>query len=98
MKDKNTLRGKQDDILEERDNDMENPILQAQDEMLGFLLGDMDSPIEAITKPPTTDEELALLIEAVKEEYKDVPEFSMFNDPNWKVRDATITILEWAKV
>ena len=57
----------------------------------------MDSPAEAITEPPTTDEGIDKLIKAVKAEYEGIPEFSMFGDPNWRIRDATIEILEWAK-
>lgn len=97
MRDKYELREKQDAICDERDGDIEDPILQAKDETLGFLLGDMDSPAEAISEPPTTDEEIDKLIEAVRDEYKDLPEFSMFGDPNWEIRDAIIRILEWAK-
>lgn len=97
MKDKYTLRAKQNAILTARDEDIENPILQAKDETLGFLLGEMDSPVESITEPPTTDEDIDKLIEAVREENEGIREFSMFGDPNWKIRDATIEILEWAK-
>ncbi|KKN74984.1 hypothetical protein LCGC14_0384860 [marine sediment metagenome] len=91
MKDRYTLE------REQRRMGMEDPVELAKYEALGFLLGDMDSPVESITEPPTTDDEINKLIEGVKAEYEGVPEFSMFGDPNWRVRDATIEILEWAR-
>ena len=97
MKDKATIRVKMDAVLDERDEDYENPTLQARDETLGFLLGEADSPVSSIVNPPTSDEDLDHLVKEVKAEYSDLPRYSMFGDPNWKIRDATIEILEWAK-
>ncbi len=97
MKSKSEIRERQDSIINARDEDYENHVLQAKDELLGFLLGDMDSPAGEVTEPPTTDEELDKLIEAIKAEYKDLPEYSAFGDSNWKVRDAEIEMCEWAK-
>ena len=97
MKDKYALRRKQDAVCGERDGDIEDPILQARDETLGFLIGDMESPVESITESPTNNAEIDKLIEAVRAEYEGVPEYSMFGDPNWQVRDAIIEILEWVK-
>lgn len=97
MKDKYQIKEKQRGILGARDEDIDNPILRAKDEILGFLLGDMDSPVESILHPPTNDYEIDELIKEVKVEYEGIPEFSMFGDPNWKVRDAEIEMLEWAK-
>ena len=97
MKDQMDLRIKQDKIVGARDEDYDNPILQAKDEMIGFLLGEMESPVESIEKPPTTDDDIDALIVALKAEYKDLPEYSLFGDPNWGMRDAGVEILEWAK-
>ncbi len=97
MKDKDTLRAKQDAICMARDEDYENPRLAARDETLGFLLGEMDSLVESITEPPTTDDGIDKLIKAVRMEYDGLPQFSMFGDNNWETRDATVEILEWAK-
>jgi len=97
MKDRDTIKASQDELLSKREDDFEDPILQAKEETLCFLLGEMDSPAEAISEPPTTDEEIDSLIEAVREEYEGLPKYSMFGDPNWKVRDVTIEMLEWAK-
>ena len=97
MKSKSELKFKQDRVLGDRDEDWDDPILKAKDETLGFLLGDMDSIVMDIETPPTNNSEIDAMIVSVKKEYENLPEFSVFGDPNWKVRDTMIEMLEWAK-
>ncbi len=97
MKTLTLIKVKQGNILAAMDEAGGSSILAAKEETLGFLLGQVDSPALSITEHPTDDEGIGKLIEAVREDYKDLPEYSMFRDPNWKTRDAIIEILEWAK-
>lgn len=97
MKEKYQLKAKWDDICGARDGDYKNPILRAKDETLGFLLGEADPITDEDMKTPKTDEDLDKLIAVLKAERENIPEYSAFGDPNWRIIDAQIEICEWAK-
>lgn len=42
-----------------------------------------------------TEEEIKLKIAKILKEKESLPEFSMFNDPNWLIADEQIRALDW---
>ena len=46
---------------------------------------------------PQSDEDLDKLIAILKAEKENIPEYSLFGDPNWQIFNAQIEICEWAK-
>ena len=77
------------------DGDEEDPVSNAQYEVLGWLLGGSDSPTDDDRPVATSDSDLDAAIAALKLERNNLPEYSMFRDPNWAIIDAQIAELEW---
>ena len=97
MKDKIELKIREEELEDILGDDEENPVIYAKRNAVGFLLGEMDPITDEEVEVPTSDEELEKIINILKKERANIPEYSMFGDPNWKVIDAQISICEWAK-
>jgi len=41
------------------------------------------------------EEEVMLTIEELKRQRNELPEYSLFGDPNWRMTDAQVEILQW---
>ena len=79
------------DLMDEGD-----PIDKAKAEALDWVLGNCDSPADMdLTGKEATENEVRKCIELLEADRRDIPEYSFFGDPNWKVLDAQIEILEW---
>lgn len=97
MKDRYELKDKENELWGARGEGEGDPIIAGKIDAIQFLLGDGDPITDEDIGAPTTDEELDKLIAILKAEKENIPEYSMFGDPNWKVADAQIEICEWAK-
>ncbi len=75
----------------------EDQVQTAQYSLLGWLLGESDPPMDDEMDPPTTDEQLDKAIAVLQAERENIPEYSVFGYPNWKIIDAQVAELEWCK-
>ena len=94
MKNKYEIKDEIDTTYDLMDED--DPVGRAKIEALDWVLGDADPPadIEGTGKEATEDE-IKNCITLLKKDREEIPEYSFFGDPNWKVLDAQIEILQW---
>ena len=97
MKDKRDIERRIDHLYDDLDERSPDPVVRAKVEALDFLLGDHDPICEAVLEAPTDDAGIAALIAALNDEKTTVPEYSAFGDPNWRITEGMVEILEWAK-
>lgn len=96
MKDKIELKNLENEFWDAL-GEGEDPIIQGKIDAIGFLLGETDPITDEEVAVPESDEDLDKLIAVLKKERENVPECSLFGDPNWKITDAQIEVCEWAK-
>ena len=94
MRTREELLRKQDEL---RAKDKEDPIITAQRDAIGFLLGELEPITDEKVAPPQTDEDIDNLIKVLRKEKAEIAEYSFFGDPNWQIADAQIELCEWAK-
>lgn len=71
------------------------PEQSGQMDALGWVLGEADSILEDENAKADSDDAIRKAIEELKASKKKYPEYSLFGDPNWRVADAQVAILEW---
>ena len=96
MKDKIDLKIKEDELYDS-EGGREDPIARAKLDAIGFILGESDPITEAELEPPENDADLDNIIAELKKDRDNIPEYSYFGDPNWRIIDTQIQICEWAK-
>jgi hypothetical protein len=98
MKSMDEMRRKEDQIYDAADPDRNpTPEFNGQRDALGWLMGESEEITEGFEGIPLTDADLDKVIELLLKEKENIPEFSHFGDPNWRVIDAQISIMKWAK-
>ena len=101
MKGDRDLSRKEHDLDYERDdasNETESAVADAKRDTIGWLRGN-SYPVAGDWEgePPKTDADLDKAIAMIQADKAGLPEYSFFGDPNWKIADAQIAILQWAK-
>lgn len=96
MRTKLELQQKQNDLYDVMGN-RRIPVIQAQLDAIGFILGANDPITDEDMPVPKTNSDLDNVIKQLGKDKKTVPEYSAFGDHNWENIDAQIEIVRWAK-
>lgn len=94
MKDKNEIRVKVHRLVRTA-GDPPTAEQRAQIDALDWILGDADPILDDESLIPDSDENIRKAITLLKASKDQYPQYSAFGDPNWRIADAQVEILEW---
>lgn len=94
MKNKRDIERKIDRLYDNA-GEQPKPEERARIDALYWVVGQGDPIIDDEEIKPDSDESIRKVIESLKDSKNKYPEFSVFGDPNWRVADAQVEILEW---